>query len=64
MAEQTNHEKQAAAAKQRKFDVLVIFDYDRLARTQTVITALLAELESYVFRVESVRPAIDFTAFQ
>ena len=43
------------AVQERKFDVLIVLDFDRLARKRSLVTELLTELETYGVRVESVR---------
>ena len=45
------------AAKRGEFDFVVVFAYDRIARTQDLVTEFLAELESFGVSVESVRQA-------
>ncbi len=50
------------AAKRREFEIVVIVDYDRIARTHELVKALLAEMATYGIRVERIRQAIPDSA--
>ena len=45
--------------RQQAFDVLVMRDYDRLARRQDVYITLLNQFEQAGVRIESVRESFD-----
>ena len=49
------------AAKRGEFEIVVIVDYDRIARTHELIKAFIAELATYGIRVESIRQEIPDT---
>ena len=49
------------AAKRGEFEIVVIVDYDRIARTYELINALIAEMATYGIRVESIRQEIPDT---
>ncbi len=46
------------AAKRGEFEIVVIVDYARIARTQELIKAFIAKMATYGIRVESIRQAI------
>jgi site-specific DNA recombinase len=53
------------AAKRGEFEIVVIVDYDRIARTHELIKELIAEMATYGIRVESIRQEFpDTTADQ
>jgi site-specific DNA recombinase len=47
------------AAKQGEFDIVVVIDYERLARNQALVAELINELEQYGVSVESIRESVD-----
>ena len=52
------------AAKRGEFEIVVIVDYDRIARTQELIKAFIAKMAAYGICVECIRQAItDITAY-
>jgi len=50
------------AAKRGEFEIVVIVDYARIARSQELIEAFIAKMATYGIRVESIRQAIPDTA--
>lgn len=52
------------AAKQGEFAVVVVVAYDRIARKMQLVSAFLAEMETYGVSVESIREAFPGSAFE